>query len=216
MSQNLNGFVFDLDGTLLDTLDDIAAACNHALDKLGQPTHPAQAYKRMVGDGADVLVRRALPADQQPLADEALRLFNAYYTHHATDMTRLYPGVAELLDALSSREMPLAILTNKPQAATEVVVGELLSHWEWVAVFGHRPNVPKKPDPAAALEVAALMGLSPIEVGFVGDSSTDMLTAGNAGMTGIGAAWGFRGEEELRQHGAGMILHHPLDLMPHL
>lgn len=213
---NIRLLICDLDGTLLDTLDDIAAACNDAMQRLGQPTHPPDDFRLMVGDGADVLVRRALPANRQELAEEALHLFKVYYNRNAVVATALYAGIAELLDELTARGVRLAILTNKPQAATEIVVRRLLGQWKWVAIAGHREAVPKKPDPTAALAIARALGIPAAECGFLGDSHVDMRTATAAGMIPLGAGWGFREKQELLDSGAQVVLDEPGDLLKFL
>jgi phosphoglycolate phosphatase len=205
--------ICDLDGTLLDTLADIAAACNHALAELGQPTHPADDYRMMVGEGADVLVRRALPAGRQDLAEQALRLFKAYYETHPHDVSRPYSGIPELLEALTARGVKLAVLTNKPHSIAQRVIGALLGTFPWIAIVGQREGVPKKPDPFAAWDLARDARIAPAQCAFLGDSKIDMQTAVAAGMLPLGAAWGFRSREELLTHGARLILDHPVDLL---
>lgn len=205
--------LFDLDGTLINSLADIAAAANAALHALGQPTHPAADYRPMVGDGADVLVRRALPRHQQHLADDALALFKRHYSRHLVDQTELYPGMAETLDALRERNVPIAVVTNKPQEAAEQIAAKLLDRWSWRCIAGHRPNVPKKPDPTSALAAAAAAGVPAEQCLFVGDSKTDMLTAAAAGMPSAGVTWGFRTRQELIDHHATHLLDHPRELL---
>ena len=205
--------LFDLDGTLIDSLADIAAAANAALRRLNQPAHPEAAYRLMVGDGADVLLRRALPADQQHLADEALALFRQHYGRHLADQTTLYDGIADLLHALAARGVPMAIVTNKPQRAAEQIVAHLLHQWQWVSMDGHREGMAKKPDPTAALAVARVAGVAPEQCLFVGDSKTDMATAEAAGMCGVGVTWGFRHRDELLAHGARHLIDQPHQLL---
>lgn len=205
--------LFDLDGTLLDTLADIAAAANHALVELGQPAHPVAAYRYMAGDGADVLMQRALPKDSQVLAAEALRCFKAYYIDHAFDHTALYDGVAMMLDGLVERGWQLAVLSNKPHENTQRVVERLLGRWPWAEVAGHKPDVPKKPDPTSALAIVERLGLSPDEVWYLGDTNTDMLTATSAGMIAVGVLWGFRDRDELVEHGARHLIDEPMQLL---
>lgn len=205
--------LFDLDGTLIDSLADIASAANAALRTLGQPTHPLDAYRYMVGEGADVLVERALAADQQHLAGEALKLFKAHYTRHLVDETVLYPGMAEALDALAERGIAMAIVTNKPQRAADQIAEALLSRWNWMLTAGHRAGVAKKPDPVSALAAAEAADVAPAQCLFVGDTKTDMLTARAAGMCGIGVTWGFRARRELLDYGASHLIDHPRQLL---
>ena len=210
---DLRAIFFDLDGTLLDTLSDIAAAGNYAIQQLGQPTHPENDFRMMVGEGADVLVRKALPLDKQHLADEALRLFKSYYETNAIRHTTVYPGIAELLDALTRRGILLAVVTNKPQVTAQIVVERLLGRWKWAAIAGHRDGIPKKPGPTSTLAIARSLGLPPSRCGFLGDSHIDMQTAVASGTIPIGAAWGFRGRQELQVNGARVVIDHPMELL---
>ncbi|MDH3583643.1 MAG: HAD family hydrolase [Phycisphaerae bacterium] len=205
--------LFDLDGTLLDTLGDIATAANAALAELGQPTHPTAAFRDMVGAGADVLMQQALGADRAELVERGLAAFKSHYRLHLTDQTRPYDGVTDVLDHMVTRGVPGAVLTNKPQAAAERVVAALLDRFPWAAIVGQRPGVPRKPDPTAALRIAADLGVEPGRCLFVGDSHIDMHTASAAGMTGIGAAWGFRSRRELTESGAVRVVEQPRDLL---
>ena len=205
--------IFDLDGTLINSLDDIAAAANHALRSLGLPTHTVEEYRYKVGYGADVLFQKALPSDQQHRISEALAQFKTYYAQHMDDHTRLYPQVPELLDALASLREPMAVLSNKPHAATQAIVQKMLGQWRWAFVAGHREGIAKKPAPEPALEVARELKAEPRRVHFVGDAEPDMQTAVAAGMIAVGALWGFRSREELVHHGAQHLIEHPLQLL---
>jgi phosphoglycolate phosphatase len=203
-----------LDGTLCDTLDDIAAAANHALAAFALPVHAAADYVPLIGEGAANLIRRAMPADRLELHAEALARFRAYYADHLVVKTRLYEGISELLDAVSARGIAMAILSNKPDPATNAIADRLLSRWRWAAVHGERAGVPRKPDPTAALSIAGSLAVSPAECAIVGDGETDMRTAVGAGMLPIGAAWGFRTIEALRAAGAARIAAEPADVLP--
>ena len=206
--------IFDLDGTLLDTLTDLAEATNAVLQNWGLPTHPTEAYIRMIGNGADNLLRRALPPGH---SDErvkvAVELMLREYAVRWRENTRPYPGIEDLLDALSERSVCMAVLSNKPHRETTEMVTQALARWTFSGVFGQRDDVPRKPDPTAAHEAAALLAASPEEVLFVGDSETDMETAVRAGMTPVGVSWGFRPVAELREAGAQHILERPADLL---
>ncbi len=206
--------IFDLDGTLLDTLADLGASVNAALAELGAPGHPLPAYRDFVGAGVRELVRRALPADRRGAEELArgIALTRAEYARRCLDQTRPYPGVAALLDALARRRVTMAILSNKPHDFTTRLVAALLPPL-FAAVVGARPEVPHKPDPTAALAIAAALGRAPAECLFVGDSGIDIDTARNAGMRPIGVAWGFRPAEELRDHGAAAVLDRPEELL---
>lgn len=210
-----HAILFDLDGTLLDTLDDLADATNRALRTLGFPEHPVAAYKYFIGDGVENLVRRVLPADR---CEPALMLrcatqMRQEYAQRWAVKTHPYPGVPELLDALCARGVPMAVLSNKPDEFTGLCVGQLLSRWRFDVVLGERPPVPKKPDPAGALEVASRLGLPPGQILYLGDTNTDMRTAVAAGMFPVGALWGFRTADELLAHGARVLVESPLEVL---
>ena len=207
--------VFDLDGTLLDTLADLADSTNAALAAAGHPPHPIDAYRYFIGNGIENLVRCALPATARDDASvaRAKAAMEAEYSRRWQAKTQPYTGVPELLDALSERQMPMAILSNKPQAFTRLTVDALLPRWSFHPVCGAQPDVPRKPDPAAALYIAAALGHSPEECLYLGDTDTDMQTATRAGMYALGATWGFRSGDELRQSGARDLLDAPLDLL---
>lgn len=205
------GVLFDLDGTLLDTLQDLADSVNRMLAARGLPIHPLDAYRYFVGDGARNLVTRALPADLRDAATvtQALADYQRDYGLHWADATRPYDGIPELLDELTARGMAIAVLSNKPHVFTEKCVAHFLGRWTFKAVLGQRDRVPHKPDPAGALEAAKIMNLAPSQVLYVGDTATDMQTARAAGMFPLGVTWGFRPESELRENGASAIAHHP-------
>jgi phosphoglycolate phosphatase len=208
--------LFDLDGTLLDTLDDLGDSMNTALASRGYPVHPISAYSVFVGDGVENLVRRALPEPRQ--GDQALvramvPLMRAEYARRWKSKTRPYEGIPELLDRLTARGVKMAVLSNKPHPATVEVVAHFFPRWRFDPVLGARPGVPIKPDAGAALEAARILSLPAAAFLYVGDTDTDMETARSAGMRAVGALWGFRGEEELRSSGAEVIIRHPRDLL---
>ena len=212
----LAGVLFDLDGTLLDTLEDLADSTNRCLASLGFPGHPVQAYRYFVGDGLSNLARRTLPAERRedPASIQALQdLFNQDYREHWADKTRPYEGIAALLDGLAARGRPMAVLSNKPHAFTVEMVRHFFGSWRFAAVFGARESHPRKPDPAAALEAGEQMGLAPAQVLYAGDTPTDMQTARNAGMFAVGVLWGFRPREELEQGGAQAVASRPGELL---
>ena len=209
--------LFDLDGTLLDTLADIASAANAALALESMPTHPAAAYRQFIGDGVDMLFRRALPPDQDHDDARIIRCVAHFHATYATSWniaSEPYPGIADLLDALAARRLPLAILSNKPDEFTRLCAEFYLSGWTWQAIVGQREGVPRKPDPTAALLIAEQIGIAPTNIVYVGDSSVDMRTARASGMKAVGVSWGFRSVEELRATGALAIIDHPSDLLP--
>ncbi len=208
--------LFDLDGTLLDTLTDIASAANAALAGENMPIHPDADYRRFIGDGVAMLFRRALPPDQDHADAQIDRCVGRFHETYATSWnvaTKPYPGIADLLDALTGHNLPLAILSNKPDEFTRLCAGAYLGRWKWEAVVGQREGVPRKPDPTSALAIANQMGIAPADFLYVGDSSVDMRTARASGMKAVGVSWGFRSVEELRSTGAEAIIDHPLDLL---
>jgi phosphoglycolate phosphatase len=209
------GVLFDLDGTLLDTIDDIVEALNESLTLLGCPTHPAAACRMFVGEGVERLLARALPGERQDRETilRGVRLFDEAYARSWNRHTRVYDGIPELLDGLSSRRIPMAVLSNKPHRFTRMAVGHFLGRWEFDPVQGAADDVPRKPDPTGALSVARRMGLPSGEMVYLGDSSVDMRTAIGAGMLPVGAAWGFRGRSELSAAGAALVIDAPPELL---
>jgi len=209
--------IFDLDGTLLDTIEDLCDAMNAALARLGHPPRTTGECKGLVGDGLETFVRRALPPPWGEDEGECRRLRDAMsgeYAARSALKTRPYDGIPELLDALAARGLPFAILSNKPHDSTLSVVGHFLSRWRFAVVFGARAAVPVKPDPAGALEIAARLGLPPAGIAYVGDTNTDMRTATAAGMFPVGVLWGFRTADELSENGAQALIREPLELLP--
>ncbi|ATB43948.1 phosphoglycolate phosphatase [Cystobacter fuscus] len=216
MSHSLRAALFDLDGTLLDSLHGIGAAMNHALSTHGLPPHPLAAYRHFVGEGAQVLVARAVPEAHAHAREAVLATYRAFYAEHMLDQTRPFPGILPLLERLADEGVKLAVLSNKPDAATRRLVAELLPGVRFAAVYGERVGVPRKPDPTAALGMAAELGVDPSGCAFIGDTSVDMDTARAAGMYGVGVTWGFRDEQELRTHRARVIARSVEELLQHL
>ncbi len=210
-----SAILFDLDGTLLDTLEDLAGAVNQGLSLLGFPRHKLESYKYFVGSGREEMAFRSLPENErQPTTLKRLvDLIDGYYLEHWADHTRPYPGIPDLLDELTARRIKLSILSNKPQIFTDLMVTQLLSKWRFSAVVGARPGVPKKPNPSAALNIAEKLKLDPRELVYLGDSDIDMQTAAACGMLAVGALWGFRTAEELKASGADSLINHPVDLL---
>jgi phosphoglycolate phosphatase len=214
-STNVRAVLFDLDGTLLDTLEDIGRSANEVLSGVGLPTHPIDAYRRFIGDGVANLFRRAIPAGMADpgLVARCVEGFRESYGRGWNVASRPYPGIPELLDGLVARGLGMAVLSNKPDRFTRRCVEEYLARWPFRAVLGDREGVPRKPDPGGALDVAGRLGVAPGEVAYLGDSSVDMATARGAGMIPVGAAWGFRTEDELRSSGAAEVVSHPAELL---
>lgn len=216
MKHDIRGVLFDLDGTLADSLADLANATNAALTQLGCPTHPVESYRYFVGAGARELCARALPSDKQDLVDETLRRMREYYDAHCFDLTKLYPGIPELVSALHERRLKMAVLSNKPDVFTKRMVAHYFNPSPFAIVRGQLPNVPLKPDPTAALQIAYELGIQPSQWLYLGDTNTDMQTAHGAGMHSIGVLWGFRDRAELVATGAEQIVAQPeavLDLL---
>ena len=208
---DLEGVLFDLDGTLVDTLEDIAAALNAVLAAHALAQHGLAACKAMVGWGMRNLVTAALPEARRDAdtVDALTQEMMAAYGARPLERSRPYPGMGELLAELRRRRIPSVVLSNKPDALTALIVDGLFPEHIFVEIQGERPGVPRKPDPAAALALCARLGLEPARVLFLGDSAVDVETAHRAGMPCAGALWGFRGREELAAAGADFLLDHP-------
>jgi phosphoglycolate phosphatase len=210
-----NAVLFDLDGTLLDTLADLGASMNRALARLGFLPHPVGSYKTFVGEGVSVLAQRALPPDRRDEASvkACVEAMGEEYAIHWMDATRPYDGIAELLSGLAKRTIKLAILSNKPHAMTRLLVAHFFPQTRFDSVNGARDGVPKKPHPIGALTIAQQLKIAPEHFLYLGDSGVDMETATSAGMFPVGALWGFRDEQELLIHGAKALIKHPLELL---
>lgn len=205
--------LFDMDGTLLNTLDDLAEACNYALRKMGYPTHPNEAYKRFVGNGAKVLIQRILPKEalNEAVAEQARAIFDEYYQAHQFDNTRPYPGIPELLETLKQANMKLGVVSNKPDEFVQKIAAYYFPDI-FDAVAGQQGQQ-TKPDPAGIQKVMEELQLTAGEVLYVGDSGVDIETAHNAHIYDCGVSWGFRGAEELKQYGAAQIADKPEDIL---
>jgi phosphoglycolate phosphatase len=211
---DVQAVLFDLDGTLLDTLEDIASAANEVLGRLGLPAHPPEAYRGFIGDGVAMLFRRALaPEHAEPgRVARCVEDFRAAYGRSWDVRTRPYDGIPALLDALTARGLGLAVLSNKPDDFTRLCASAYLARWPFRAVLGQREGTPRKPDPAGALEIAGALDVPAGQFLYVGDSAVDMETARRAGMRPVGVSWGFRPAEELWAAGAEAVITHPAEL----
>lgn len=209
------GIIFDLDGTLIDSLEDIADSANALLQQYGYPQYPIDAYRYFVGDGAKALVARILPEEERTpeKVQEFLTKYKEAIAEEHPNKTQLYEGVAPLLDALQLKNIQRGILSNKPHELTQKNVSLLLANWKFHTVFGQRSTVPKKPDPAGALEILNGWKIEANECVYVGDTSTDMKTGQAANMFTVGVTWGFRPIEELRNTGAQAIVTEPQQLL---
>lgn len=213
-SLNFSAAIFDLDGTLLYTLEEIAAATNAALVRVGYPEHSVDAYRHFVGSGAKKLAWRVLPKEKQCQEEcEALyAVLGEEYARSLNTIARPYDGVLEMLVAFAAAGKQLAVLSNKPDELTKAAVKKFFPTVDFVVVQGGLPDVPLKPVADGAIGIAEKMKIEPERIIFVGDSDVDMQTAQNAGMVPVGASWGFRGGEELAAAGAKIVLEAPVDL----
>ncbi|MCF7928828.1 MAG: HAD-IA family hydrolase [Spirochaetales bacterium] len=211
-SSNKNPVIFDLDGTLLNTLGDIAAAVNTMLSSRGYEGYSQESYKQMVGHGMRNLVISALPPDASSDEEEinsALEEMMDYYRAHPADYTQPYPGIYEMLEKLAADSVPMAIYSNKADELVQRAVSLRLEGIPFKAVRGAKPGAPKKPDPYVALELARSLGSEPPRIWYLGDSGVDMQTAVHAGMRAVGVLWGFRGRKELSEAGAEHLIESP-------
>ena len=213
MKRKYQAVLFDLDGTLADSLADLANATNAALQAVGCPPHPQSRYRIMVGDGARTLCARAVPANRPELVDEVRRRMRDHYAAHCFDETRLYSGILELVRALADRGCQLAVLSNKPDDFTNQMIAHYFQPNPFQIVRGHRADTPLKPDPTSALAIARELKIPPADWLYLGDTNTDMQTAQAAGMVPVGVLWGFRERAELLASGAAEIIAKPADLL---
>ena len=213
MKHDIRAVLFDLDGTLADSLADLANATNWALAQLGCPAHPTESYRYFVGNGARELCARALPANKQNRVDETLRLMRERYEAHCFDLTKLYPGIPELVSMLAERRFSLVVLSNKPDVFTKRMIAQYFQPSPFTVVRGQLPNVPLKPNPTAARQIAQELGAPPAQWLYLGDTNTDMRTAQAAGMHAVGVLWGFRDRQELVESGAEHIVAKPEEVL---
>jgi phosphoglycolate phosphatase len=206
--------IFDLDGTLVDTLEDLANTTNIVLLKHGQPTHSVEAYRTLVGDGVAVLFERAWPATRSNAVwlQQAVADFQAIYAQHWHNRSKPYDGILDLINRLRSCSLPLAVLSNKPDPFTQLCIQHFFPAKTFEAVRGQRPDIPKKPDPAGVYAIASELKLRTEDIAYVGDTNTDMETAVSAGCCAIGVSWGFRAVAELKQSGAAYVFDSPDEL----
>ena len=218
--KEIAAIVYDLDGTLLDTLADLADSANQVLRTLGSPIHPVNAYRYFVGDGVRELIRRCLPESRRndsTLIDRAVGMMADTYAGQWHVNTRIYPGITEMIARAGACGLPQTVLSNKPDAFTRKMTDYFFPDHPFADIRGQKEGIPKKPHPGAALAMANALNVPPARVLYLGDTSTDMQTAVAAGMFAVGACWGFRPREELAEHGAQVLADHPksvADLFP--
>ena len=205
--------IFDLDGTLIDSLEDIAVCMNKVLEELNLPIHKIDDYKYFVGSGVDVLVNNALKDSSQEIKNEVLERFKKEYDQQLHAKTKPYAGIYELLDELKKLDYNLAVLSNKPHDFTVAYINYLFKDYNFKEVHGQKKEVPRKPDPIGAINIAKALNIPCSEIFFVGDTMVDMQTAKSANMKAIGVLWGFRDEKELRENGADFIVKEPLEII---
>ena len=210
-----NLVIFDLDGTLLNTIADLAEATNHASETMGYPLHSIPSYTNMVGNGVTKLLERALPDEARTTRIvEAMRThFREYYDVHCADNTTIYPGISELLAELTNRDINCAVCSNKYQSAVNMLIEHFFPEIPWVAVLGHEEGVPVKPDPSIVFQALLECPTDKENVLYVGDSGVDMETARRACVESCGVTWGFRPRHELMANYADHIVTNPDDIL---
>lgn len=213
--RHFKAVLFDLDGTLLDTLEDLSNATNHALARNGFPIHTLDTYRYFVGDGVAMLMNRALPEGKRndDTIHVCVQAFREEYCRTWNVKTRPYDGIAEMLDALAAHGLKMAVLSNKPDDFTKLCVTEFLPDWTFDMVLGQCNSFPLKPNPASAQEIAKCLNVHPSEFIYLGDTAIDMKTAVAAGMFPVGALWGFRTGKELMENGAQILIKRPQEIM---
>ncbi|MCT4602674.1 MAG: HAD family hydrolase [Marinifilum sp.] len=211
----IKGVIFDLDGTLANSIEDIADSMNKVLMENSFPTHDYATYKTFVGRGIKNLVEKSLPSENRSEAEigKNFERMMQIYDDNCIVKTCLYPGIVELLNALSEKGIKISVFSNKANELTQKVVKVLLANWQLEYVLGAGGDIPRKPDPKGAILISEKMGINPSELMYIGDSGVDMETAKNSGMKAVGVLWGFRDMEELLENGAQTLLEHPMDLM---
>lgn len=207
--------IFDLDGTLLNTIDDLAAATNHALQTLGFPTHGLWVYPSMVGNGVAKLIERALPDDARTEKNihDVLAAFKQHYSKHCCDATVPYPGVKDMVDAFSTRGVNLAVTSNKYQEAVSTIIGHYFPGANFKAVLGNVDGMPRKPDPSIVFKALSMCPTPKADTLYVGDSGVDMETARRACIESVGVSWGFRPIHELKEAYADHIVSTPAQIL---
>ncbi|MGN0940910.1 MAG: HAD family hydrolase [Selenomonadaceae bacterium] len=213
MKQIYKAVVFDLDGTLINTIYDLADSGNELLASFGKAPHTVDEYRYFVGNGSRKLVERILPEFTPAEVDAALEKYKGIYARRLFNKTKVYDGILELLDALTEMHIMKAVCTNKHMSAAESIIGHFFKEGTFDAYVGDRAGYPRKPDPANVFYVLDKMGAKPEETVYLGDSSVDMETAVRAGALPVGVLWGFREKDELVENGAKILIEKPMDLL---
>lgn len=208
--------IFDLDGTLLNTIADLGKACNYALETMGFATHPIQAYAYMVGNGVRNLMKKAQQDADEETIDKLLECFKEYYNEHCLDTTKPYPGINELLETLVQKNVALAVASNKYQEATEKIIAGCFPQFNFVAVEGQQEGRNRKPDPSIIFSVLEKFPVPKKDVLYIGDSGVDIECAKRACVESIGVSWGFRSASELRRANADFVISRPAEIIDHL
>lgn len=210
--------IFDLDGTLLNTISDLANATNYALSQLGFGMHPLESYPTFVGNGIRKLFERALPAtcNSPEWVEKVRELFIPFYDAHNADDTSIYNGIQELLEELQKRGLRIAVASNKYQSATEKLMRHYFPNIVFDSVLGQRDGIPVKPDPSIVHSILYAADITATDTLYIGDSGVDMQTAKNAGIESIGVTWGFRPAEELKANGANHLVNSPKEILQYL
>ncbi len=213
--RNYQAFIFDLDGTLVNSLEDIADAMNRTLLRFYYPIHSYEAYKYFVGKGLKNLVYQCVPVEHQNEEDvlTCLDVMMEEYGKTYAEKTKLYPGIDKLLNYLTEKKIKMSVLSNKSDILTKKIAGKLLSRWQFELILGATDIFPRKPDPGSALFIAQKINISPEKIIYVGDTNIDMKTAVAAGMFPVGVTWGFRTKNELQNAGAELIIDYPEDIL---
>ncbi len=207
--------IFDLDGTLLNTLEDLADAANHVLEEHGFPTHPVDAYRYFVGNGMPTLITRILPEGYKTgsIYETCFHEFLDYYTLHMHDKTSVYEGLTETLEIIQSKGIKLAVATNKIHSAIAPLMSDYFPSIQWASLIGQRKDIPVKPHPQIVYDILEETHCDKEETLYLGDTSVDMVTAHRAGLKAIGVLWGYRPRTELQESGADYIISHPSELL---
>lgn len=205
--------IFDMDGTLTDTLADLHDSVNEMLAHYDFPLRSLDEVRQFVGNGARKLITRSLPADKKNFVDEALKFYDGCYARNCLNKVAPYDGIMEMLAALQTKKIPLGICTNKQHFAAVAIAEKILAPIKFLSVSGDEPNQPRKPDPTRALACAEKFSVAPEDVAYLGDTAVDIETAINAGFLAVGVTWGFRPRSELVDSGAQIIIDHPCELL---